>query len=493
MTNDRGIGSWIERQARIAADRPALVYGETFRTYGELAHRIRRLAHGFRELGVRRRDRVGWLGANHPAFLEVFFATAKLGAVLAPVNHQLDSAVIGKILEDFAPAVVVEGATRGVPRTPNVRSHVIVDAATDADVDYEHLIANSSDAPLDETIGLDDLSMLPYTSGTTGTPKGVMLTHGNLTWNVINLLSVVDFQRHDVTIAIAPFFRTGGTGVNVLPVLFKGGTVIVPEAPDAEEILRLIELQRVTIGFGNPDLLELLTASPRWLVADLSSIRLFITGGAPVPEHLIHTYADRGVTFLQGYGLSEAAPVVLLLDAESAPSKVGSAGRPAMFVDVRVVRTDGMNCEANEAGELLVRGPNVMAGYWQHADATRAAIDEDGWLRTGDAARIDEDGFVWIVDRVNDAYEVSGHIVYPGDVERVLRQHPGVVDAAVAENERSGVAYVVLGAGSEADDEELMQFCREHLAMHEVPSAIVFVERLPRNSVGKLLRHELSR
>ena len=360
-----------------------------------------------------------------------------------------------------------------------------------ADVDYEHLIAEAPDDPVDEVIGLDDVCMLPHTSGTTGAPKGVMLTHGNITWNVINLLSVVDFRSDDVTIAIAPFFRTGGTGVNVLPVLFTGGTVIVPETPDPNEILRLIEQHRVTIGFGNPDLLEALTRSPSWLAADFSSVRFYITGGAPVPERLIRAYMQRGVTFLQGYGLSEAAPFVLLLDAQSALRKVGSAGKPPLFVDIRTVRPDGTGCEPNETGELLVRGPNVMAGYRARADATREAIDDHGWLRTGDAARIDDEGYVWIVDRVADAYESSGHVVYPGDVERVLAQHPAVADSGVVPHDGTGKAFVVLAAGKSVTEDELLEFCRMRLAAHEVPSSVEFLDRLPRSSVGKLLRHDL--
>ena len=186
--------------------------------------------------------------------------------------------------------------------------------------------------------------MITHTSGTTGMPKGVMLTHGNITWNMVNLLSVADFRGDDVTVAVTPFFRTGGTGVNVLPVLFKGGTVVVPETGDPDEILGLLERWHVTVGFGNPDLLERITRSPRWSGADLSAIRLFITGGAPVPEHLIRAYMERGVPFLQGYGLSEAAPLVLLLDPQSATRKIGSAGKPPLFVDVRTVRPDGTPC-----------------------------------------------------------------------------------------------------------------------------------------------------
>jgi fatty-acyl-CoA synthase len=437
--------------------------------------------------------RVGWLGANHPAFVEVLFATAKLGAVIAPVNHKLDHAVIGEVLVEFSPTVVVgEETAKAVPLPPGVGSRVVVGTASGTDVNYERLVAESLDDPVDEATGLDDVCMLPHTSGTTGAPKGVMLTHGNITWNVINLLSVVDFRSDDVTIAITPFFRTGGTGVNVLPVLFTGGTVVVPETPEPEEVLRLIEQHRVTIGFGNPDLLDALTRSPGWPTADFSSVRFYITGGAPVPERLIRTYMQRGVTFLQGYGLSEAAPLVLLLDAPSALRKVGSAGKPPLFVDIRTVRPDGTDCASNETGELLVRGPNVMAGYWARPEATRDAIDEHGWLHTGDAARIDDEGYVWIVDRVDDAYEVSGHVVYAGDVDRALAQHPAVADAGVAAHEGTGTAFVVLATGQTASETELVEFCRARLAPHEVPSSVTFVDQLPRSSVGKLLRHELA-
>jgi fatty-acyl-CoA synthase len=490
---DRGVGSWIERRARIAPNQAALIHGEWRCNYSELANRVRRLAHGFSELGVHRGDRVGWLGANHPAFLEVLFATAKLGAVMAPVNHRLDHAVITDVLMGYLPTVVVvEQTAAGVSLPSGVRSRVVVGTATGAEIDYEHLIAESPDGPVNQVIGLDDVCMLPHTSGTTGAPKGVMLTHGNITWNVINFLAVVDFRSDDVTIAIAPFFRTGGTGVNVLPVLFRGGTVIIPETPDPDEILRLIEERRVTIGFGNPDLLEALTRSPAWPTADFSSVRCYITGGAPVPERLIRRYMQRGVTFLQGYGLSEAAPFVLLLDPANALRKVGSAGKPPLFVDIQIVRPDGTACEPNETGELLVSGPNVMAGYWDRADATRDVIDEYGWLRTGDAARIDDEEFVWIVDRVQDAYEVSGHFVYPGDVERVLTQHPAVADAGVVPQDGIGMGFVVLAAGKVVSESELLEFCRARLAAHQVPASVTFLDRLPRSSVGKLLRHELT-
>jgi fatty-acyl-CoA synthase len=493
---DRGVGSWIERRARIAPSRVAVVSGEKPCTYAELAGRVRRLAHGLRRLGVQRGDRVAWLGPNHHAFLETLFASARLGAVLSPVNHRLDQAVLGRVLEDSAPRIaVMEGTVANLPIPPVVQTRVVVDAAGEGAVVYERLVAESPDDPIDEQVGLNDLCMLPYTSGTTGSPKGVMLTHGNVTWNVVNFLSSTDFLADDVTIAVAPFFRVGGVGVNVLPVLFKGGTVVIPHAFDPDEILRLIERHRVTVGFGNPDLLDALTRSPVWPAADLSSVRVFFAGGAPVPERLIRTYFERGVTFVQGYGLSEAAPLALLLDEESALRKAGSAGKPPLLVDVRIVRPDGTECVTGETGEMLVRGPNVMAGYWNLPDATSLIIDEEGWLRTGDAGRADDEGYIWIVDRVEDAYVSSGEVVYPGDIERVLALHPLVAEAGVVGvprgEARVGRAFVVPDRAQEMSAKDLLTFCRERLKPHEVPESITVVERLPRNSVGKLLRHEL--
>lgn len=492
---DRGVGSWIQRRATMSPDRVAIVSGANEWTYAKLAGRVRRLANGLSDLGVHRGDRVAWLGSNHPAFLETLFASATLGAVVTPVNHRLEPSILRSIVEDSSPRIAVVSGTADLALPPIVETLVRIEPASDSDIAYEQLVQNSVDAPIDAGIALRDLCMLPYTSGTTGVPKGVMLTHGNITWNVVNFLSSADFLSDDVTIAIAPFFRVGGTGVNVLPVLFKGGTVVIPQSSDGDEILSLIQRHRVTVGFGNPDLLEALVGSPLWSSADLSSVRFFVTGGAPVPERLIQTYFERGITFVQGYGLSEAAPLALLLDPENALRKAGSAGKPALLVDVRIAGRDGTECSAQETGELLVRGPNVMAGYWNRSDATKLAIDGDGWLHTGDAARADDEGYIQIVGRMRDTYTSSEELVYPGDIERVLLMHPSVADAGVVGIRTgeggAGHAFVVPGKGIGIKEEDLLAFCRERLKPYEVPKAITIVDLLPRNSVGKLLRHEL--
>ena len=501
MTGDFGVGSWIERRARTAPDRPALISGARAVTYADLAQRIRRVANGLRTLGVERGDRVAWLGPNHAALLETLFAVGRLGAVLAPVNHRLGQDVRSSILALTEPVVVIEHGIAEPIIASSVRHRIRIDVGAGPSpggdvLDYEAMVAEAPDDPIDRSVGLADLLLLPHTSGTTGEPKAVMLTHGNVTWNAVNLLSRADFRDDDMTIAIAPFFRVGGTGVNVLPVLFAGGTVIVPDDPTPDGLLRLMEEHRVSVGFGNPDLLDAIARADRWPLADLSGIQFVLTGGAPVPERLIRTYLDRGITLLQGYGLSEAAPVALLLDTDQAPTKVGSAGKPPLFVDVRITDPAGADVVTGHTGELLVRGPNVMTGYWRRPDATRDVLIDGGWLRTGDAARMDADGDVWIVDRVAARYVSGGETIYPGDVERALLAYPAVADAGVVgvpgpEGDAVGVAFVVLAAGQVATEDDILSSCRDRLTARQMPASITFVESLPRNEVGKLVRQTL--
>jgi fatty-acyl-CoA synthase len=500
--SDIGIGSWIERRARISPSRAALFTGEGPLTYGEFAARIRRLAHSLRELGVGQGDRVGWLGPNHPAFLEALFAAARLGAALAPVNHRLIAEERSYVLAETAPVVLLEHAmSEGTP-APSVRQRVAVGAPVlrppGSVLDYASLVAGGSDASIETAVGLDEPVLLPHTSGTTGSPRVVVLSHANVTWNAINFLTSADYRTDDVTIAIAPFFRSGGSGVNVLPILFAGGAVVIPERATPDEILRSMAAHRVTVGFANPDLLAALTQADEWPSVDLSALRFIFTGGAPVPERLIRAFLDRGLPLRQGYGLSEAAPLALLLDSETALRKPGAAGRPPLMVDVRIVDDAGTDLPPGATGELLVRGPNVMTGYWGRPEATARVLSADGWLRTGDAARIDADGDAWIVDRIEDRYRSGGHVVYPGDVERVLMTHPAVVDAGVVgvadgDGRTVGAAFVVVQSAATVTGEELLALCGANLPVGAVPASIAFVHALPRNAVGKLVRSELAR
>lgn len=493
-----GVGSWLERRSWFAPDDVALVARGRLYTYSELAERVRRLANGLRELGVVRGDRIAWVGPNNPAFLEALFAAGLVGAVIALINHRLEPDGIGSVLVDTAPGLLIQHSSMGtLPVPDSVRHRLAVGGRVSGCDDFEELVTRSPDRLTRVEVSLEDLCMLAHTSGTTGRPKAIMLTHGNVTWNAINMSVTAGMRSDDVTIALAPFFRTGGTGVNVLPVLFSGGCVIVPDNTEPDRILELIENRRVTVGFGNPDLLDRLLHSPLWTRVDLSSLRFVITGGSPVSEPLIRAFLDRGIPLLQGYGLSEAAPACLLLHHQDALEKVGSAGKPVFNVDVRIVDESGTPARPGETGELQVRGPNVMKGYWNRPESTAEAFASDGWLRTGDAARMESDGYFWIVDRMENGFVSDEALIYPGDIEKALLTHTAVEDVAVigVPDHRKGMvgaAVVVLSDRAQVTEDDLLEACRETLTPPQVPHSITFVASIPRSSVGKVQRDEIA-
>lgn len=466
-------------------------------TYSELAERVRRLANGFCQLGVSNGDRVVWVGPNSPAFLESLFAAGLVGAVMAPVNHRSGSAAISSALVDLAPILMIQHSSMGPLHVPDsVRHHASVDGEVSGCEDFEELIIGSEQLTR-EDVTLEDLCMLAHTSGTTGQPKAIMRTHGNVTWNAINVSVTAGMRPDDVTIALAPFSRTGGTGVNVLPVLHSGGCVIAPDNVEPERILKLSESRRVTVGFGNPDLLDGLVDSPLWTKVDLSSLRFVITGVAPVPEPLIRGFLDRGIPLLQGYGLSEAAPACLLLHHQDALERVRSAGKPLFNVDVRIVDESSTSVEPGGTAELQVRGPNVMKGYWNRPELTAEAFTSDGWLRTGDAGRMDSEGYFWIVDRMENGFVSDGTLIYPGDIEKALLAHGGVEDAALIRvpdriKGMVGAAVVVLADGAQITEADLLEACRKELTRPQVPYSITLVASIPRSSVGKVQRDEIT-
>lgn len=494
------VGSWIPRRARMSPRRTALIWGDRSWTYPQLSDGVSRLAAALAGLGIRAGDRVAYLGPNHPAFLQTAFACGLLGAAFVPLNFHQSGEQLAYILSDAGCKVVLVGevhdalveAVRGTAATV---TFVSVDAEPVWGPALRGLLpADVPDLP-DLPVGLDDLCFLAYTSGTTGRPKGVMLTHGNITWNALDYLSVTDFRSDDVTLEIAPLYRSGGWGVTLLPTLQKGGTVVLAPPFTPASALGLIAARGVTSFFGGPDLLEALAASPSWASTDLSSLRFVISGGDTVPEHLIRAYLERDVPLLQGYGLTEAGPMALMLDETDALRKLGSAGVPPLFVDVRVVRPDLSDAEPGEHGEIIVRGPNVMRGYWGRPEATEAALVQ-GWLHTGDVGTMDEEGYVYVVDRIKDLFVSCGENVYPAEVERVLDEHPGVAEVAVvarADDEAGqvGVAFVVAAEGAPAEAEELLRYCRERLASYQVPAAVVFTRELPKTTAGKVSRSTL--
>ncbi|MFJ1874403.1 o-succinylbenzoate--CoA ligase [Streptomyces chartreusis] len=490
MRNE-GLGSWPARRARKTPHRTALIHGGTPTSYAALHERTTRLAHALRERGVRRGDRVAYLGPNHPSYLETLFAAGMLGAVFVPLNTRLAGPEIAYQLADSGAKALLHapshaGLVAGLPGHTDVRTYL------ETGPEYEAVLASSSDEPIDAPVTPDDTCIIMYTSGTTGRPKGAMLTHGNITWNALNVLVDTDLIADERALVSAPLFHTAGLNMLTLPVLLKGGTCVLVEAFDPDATFDLIARHRITFMFGVPTMFDQLSRHPRWPAADLSSLRILTCGGSPVPTPLIAAYQERGLTFLQGYGMTEAAPGTLFLDAEHAITKAGSAGVPHFFSDVRVVRPDLTPVDTDEPGEIVVRGPHVMPGYWGLPDETAASF-ADGWFRSGDAARVDEDGYVFVVDRIKDMIISGGENIYPAEIEDVLLTHPGIAECAVigvADDKWGEVprAVVVPREGAALDPDEVLASLSGRLAKYKIPKSLVLADELPRTASGKLLK-----
>jgi fatty-acyl-CoA synthase len=360
---------------------------------------------------------------------------------------------------------------------------------------YEDLLADAAPEPRDEPVTLDDPCLVMYTSGTTGRPKGAVLTHGNMTWNAVNQLLGFDFGQTERTLALAPLFHIGGLNGTVNPTLLRGGCVVIVRRFDPASVLEIIEQQRVNSFFAVPTMLDAMAREPEFTTRDLSALRSIGAAGAPVPLPTLRTWQDRGVTMQQAYGMTEAAPGCTVLDSADAVRKLGSAGKPVFFTDVKVVRPDGTEAGVDEIGEVVVSGPNVMAGYWNDPEQTAAAL-VDGWYHTGDAGSLDDEGFLFIRDRYKDMIISGGENVYPAEVESALLELPEVAEAAVigVPDEKwgeVGLAVVVPAAGATRDAEALQARLRERLAGFKVPRRIEFVDQLPKTATGKIRKPDL--
>ncbi|SMF36359.1 long-chain fatty acid--CoA ligase [Streptomyces sp. Amel2xC10] len=496
---NQGIGSWPARRARKTPGRIAVVHEDRTWTYRDLHQRVLRLAHALRALGTGHGDRVAYLGPNNPAFLETLFAAGTLGAVFVPLNTRLAAPELAYNLADSGTTVLVHAleqaeAARAAAAEAGVRHRIAV-AGPDQDgaLGYEKLLAGAGTGSLDEAVAPEDPCMIMYTSGTTGRPKGAVLSHANITWNSVNVLVDTDLAGDEVTLVVAPLFHTAGLNMTCLPTLLKGGRVVLLGAFDAERVLELIEDLRVTYMFGVPTMYDAMAARPRWETADLSSLRTLNCGGAPVPARTIATYLDRGLAFSQGYGMTEASPGVLYLDREQTSAKAGSAGVPHFFTDTRVVLPDGSEAEPGGRGEILVQGPHVMTGYWNRPEETEAAFADGRWLRTGDVAWTDDDGYAYVVDRVKDMFVSGGENVYPAEVEDVLLTHPAVAECAVIGVPdpvwgEVGRAVVVLRPDARADQDDILGHLRGRLAKYKIPRSLVVTEALPRTASGKIIK-----
>ncbi len=488
---DEGIGGWPARRARISPDRTALLFEDEPTTYGELAGRITKLASRLDESGVSKGDRVAYIGPNHPAFVETLFAATTLGAIFVPLNFRLTAPEIEHILTDSGATVLIYApqSANVVHALENVPARVVaLEHPEPGEEHYDAWLTEGGKQTIDVAVAADDVALILYTSGTTGRPKGAMLTHANLSWNTFNLLIGVDVAGDEIALVTAPLFHIAALAQTLLPTLVKGGCSLLTTSWEVETCYDLIEKYRVTWMFGVTTMYAALAASPRWESADLSSVRSLMCGGAAVPAELVRIYQRRGLVFCQGYGMTETAPGVTFLEARESAGRAGSAGVPVFFADVR------LDDPGAGPGEVLVKGPNVTPGYWRNPEATAAAFTEDGWFRTGDLATFDEDGHLHIVDRLKDMFISGGENVYPAEVENVLFEHPAVAEAAVVgvpdgKWGEVGCAFVV--PAHDVTGDELREFLLRKLAKYKVPVRFEFAEALPRTASGKVRKAEL--
>lgn len=359
--------------------------------------------------------------------------------------------------------------------------------------DYEQVVQSGMDAaPVSERVLLDDPCMTMYTSGTTGSPKGAVITHGNVTWNMFNQLAHVDILSSDVALGVAPWFHTAGLNQVTMPTLFKGGTVVVASRFDPGELLATVERLRITSFSAVPTMLLAIVDHPSWEASDVSSLRHVMYGGSPVVERVARAWVERGVPILQGYGMTEASPGVVMAVPDGAAERPVSAGVSHFFTDVEVLVGDDAQDGPNHAGELIVRGPNVFAGYWNRPKDTQSSF-VDGWFRSGDAVRIDQDGWTYVVDRIKDVIISGGENIYPAEVEAALITLPGVQACSVVgvPDDRwgeVGMAFVVTQPGSGLAEADVVSHLNGLVARYKVPKHVRFVDDVPTTATGKVRR-----
>jgi fatty-acyl-CoA synthase len=503
------IGDWMARGERYWPEALAVVdvaKGAAGRfTYRQLNRRANRLAHWLRDTaGLGPGDRVGVLALNGVEYLDALFACGKLGAILTPFNWRSHWRELVGLIRQTTPRVLLfsaefaEAVSRLRPECPSLAYALHLDGdGTTASLDYATLLAGQTDEPLGRAeVDAEDIVCLLFTGGTSGTPKAAEISYRMIAWNTLNTI-IHELARGDVTITHTPMFHTGGLLVYTLPLLTLGGTVVIMRKWTADDMLALIAAERVTMFFCVPTQYQLMLQSPRFAVASFQNVRFLTSGGAPLPLPVIEAYRQQhGVVFKQGFGMTEFGPGVFSMGPEQAERKAGSIGQPNYFVAAQVVDEAGRPLPAHAIGELVLKGPSMASGYFDNPAASREAVDAAGWFHTGDLARVDDDGFFYIVDRKKDMFISGGENVYPVEIEQALYEHAAVAQCAVVglpdtQWGEAGTAVVVARPGRPVTESKLLEHCRGRLAHYKVPRAVVFRAELPVSAAGKILKRVL--
>ncbi len=480
------LSQWIERHACFAPDSIAVRFEGREIAYGELARSIHRATAVLAGRGVKPGDVVAYLGLNHPVVLVLLFACARLGAMLAPLNWRLAQRELGQVLADCTPRVLfVEPACAELARSIRGAIEATEFSSLERDLHGAPPSAGGEGSPL----------LLCYTSGSTGAPKGVVLTQRALLWNAINSMHMHDLTSSDRVLTTLPMFHVGGLNIQTTPALHAGASVTLHARFNPAAALEAIERERITLTVLVPAQLEAMMELPRWRQADLSSLRMITTGSTIIPGAFVRRASGHGVPVVQVYGATETSPIAAYVRAADALRKAGSAGVPALHCEVKVVDDAGTELAPGQDGEIQVRGPNVASGYW-NAPAETAHAFAAGWFRSGDIGHFDEEGHLYVIARQKDMIISGGENIYPAEVENVLLECPAIEEACVVgrPDERWGeavVAVVALKPGHHLTEAEALAFLEGNIAHYKRPREIRFIERLPRSALGKVQRDEV--
>lgn len=483
---------WMSKWAIYSPNKVAVSEYETNRsiTYKKLNSQANYLSNRFLNTGCKSEDRILVIAEHSIEYVALFSMAQKTGITLVPVNYRLSAREIEYLIADSNPSYLIaeKKFEELIPKTTDVKLIWMEELAQELeaakDTEFEAL-------EIDENHPL----FILYTSGTTGYPKGAIYSHKMLFWNSVNTSQSLELTPSDHTISCMPAFHTGGWNVLLTPLLHRGASVGIMKKFDACRLLQLLASEKSQLFMGVPTMLKMMAESEQFESADLSKIRYFIVGGEALPLSVINTWHKKGMKIRQGYGLTEVGPNLTSLHQDHAERKIGSIGLPNFYTEIKLKTANGKEAQTNEIGELCLSGPLVTPGYWNNKKATEEAI-QDGWFHTGDLAKMDEDGFLYIVDRIKCMFISGGENVYPAEVERVLRQMPEIDEAAVVGVEDAqwgevGKAYLTATNGSMPSNQLITAHCAKHLAKFKVPKHVVWLDEMPKNDSGKIDRKKL--
>lgn len=484
--------NWFESRAAISPNDTAIIDSDTGEswTYDKLHERAHQLANYFLDNGVEKGDRVAVLAPNHISYFDFLFAAMKIGAIFVPLNWRLGNDELNYVIKDSSPKII--GVTplhskRLIPKG-NIKTITL---------DSNQYISRLKGKEKNSTITLseaDPLAMI-YTGGTTGNPKGVVLSHRSIVWNALNTVVTWNLQQSDTTLTCLPMFHTGGLNVFSIPLLLVGGKVVISSEFHPEKAVNDLLKYHCTVVLFVPTMYHMLIQTDTFNKANFPHMRFFISGGAPCPHSIYQAFSEKGIAFKEGYGLTEAGPNNFYINSNEALKKVGSVGKPMLFNDIQILSESGEMAKTNETGELLIRGNHAFEYYWNNPEETKKT-KQNGWIHTGDLARCDDDGYYYIVGRKKDMIITGGENVYPLEIEHMLETHPNIAEAAVLglPDEKWGeivAAFIVLK--TPIAQHEIKNYCKQKLANFKVPKKIVTLNQLPKTHVGKVDKLKLKK